>query len=182
MRIEIGPTGRTVVGSVLDMNRSAFERLLWAYDAQLYVTWNPTKRRGMGCWEVHRRPAKKSWVHQGHFQGQDFFTLQYAHKPLETWIMDVATLDQRVMFRLWMSDIFRHVPRRPHEDDATYMQRVNAEMDYRAAQHQEKVLADADERQRYMIKQHKREIAEFRALLLSGMNPAQIANYWGRSN
>ena len=52
--------GKLCKGHVLDVNPKQFQRALQSYDKQLYITWNPKKLKGNGCWEIRRKPEFNS--------------------------------------------------------------------------------------------------------------------------
>jgi hypothetical protein len=166
--ISVGPTGRTVRGDVLDVNKAALERALRQYDSLLYIAWNPKKRQGMGCWEIRRRPEKKTAIHQGSWNGLHFFELKYKELNVVHHVLDVPVLNYDVLARIKKMDTW------DYKD-------FGREVDYREAEYDERIESKAQEEMRYMIKQHKSEVRDLKEMLLSGMNPAQIAKHWGRS-
>ncbi len=164
--IEVGPTGKTVTGDVLDVKKSALERRLKHYDPQLYLHWNPTKRRGYGCWEVRRRPNLKSAVVIGPYQGGTLVDLQYVEIPLIAHVLDVPHLSYQVLDKVTAMDTWTV---------RNWVDKLeNAEKENR-----EKVQADLLKERSYNLKQFKGELKIFRELILSGTNPAELARYWG---
>jgi hypothetical protein len=181
MKLEVGATGKLVQGSIFDEPKAAFERKLRRYDALLYVRWNPLKRQGMGCWEVRRRPEKKSFVHMATHAGANIFLLQYKEADLVHHVLDADVLDDRIMLRLWASDLDRVVPRHVGEDPLAYMQRVHAEMDYRQIKREQRMQDAMDQDQKLMAREQRTAARDMMNLILSGWNPARIAQYWGRA-
>jgi hypothetical protein len=168
MKLEIGPTGKLVRGSVFDVNKAALERALRQYDNLLYITWNPKKRSGMGCWEIRRRPEKKTAVHQGSWNGIEFYALESKELDLVNHVLDLPVLTYKAVQKI-------------QEMDAWKVKDFAHELDRKAAEHADSVREKTADETRYLIKQHKREIQEFKELLLSGMNPARVLKHWGRS-
>lgn len=181
MIYNVGPTGSIIKGHVLDVNKAALERAIKRYDDLLYLTWNPKKRQGLGCWELRRRAEKKTAKHQGHWNGMDFFVVDYPKSRFDEMTKDFETLDFRILDWVVSQDVFNKIPRKSGETDEQYMLRFHSELKYREAKHAESVEAKADEEMRYMIKQHRTEINELRELLKSGMNPHRLLQQWGRS-
>lgn len=181
MQISIGPTGSVVTGHLFDCSKSALEEKLRRYDSLLYIRWNPKKRRGMGCWEVRRRPEKKTAVHKTTFQGMSFLSLEYVEQDMVHHVVDAPFLSYRIFDWLIEHDTTRIMERKEGETDEAFMRRLHKEADYRHDKFAEKLNAKASEDMRYMVREHKREIKEFKEALLSGFNPARIAQYWGRS-
>lgn len=161
MKIEIGPTGKLVRGHVLDIGKNTLERRLRGYDPLLYLAWNPKKRRGVGCWEVRRRPATMSEVPWTEYGDTIIFKLEYVENNLINHVMDVEILGHDVMNRLYEMDMFRY-------------ENAMAEAEYRAQKREERLTAQAHAESMYAARQHKRQIQEIRELILSGVNPARI--------
>lgn len=165
--ISVGPTGQLVRGSVLDVNRRAFEEKLRDYDHLLYVRWNPKKRRGMGIWEIRRHPAKKSTIYQGSWNGMDFYKVDYKEIDIVNHVLDAECLNYNVLTKLKAIDTW--------ENGGSYWvaNMESAERDRKA-----KIAEKNKQDYLYNAKQHKRELQDLRELLRSGLNPAHLASYW----
>jgi hypothetical protein len=168
MKIKIGPTGRLVTGSVLDVSKRGLEQALRAYDELLYIKWNPKKRSGMGCWEIRRRPDKKTALYEGEYEGTHLYRVEWDELDIVHHVLDVDTLNYGVLTKIMKMDVWKY-------------KNLVAEIDYAEKKYAEKIEKQTQEEMAYLIKQHKREIREFREMILSGHNPARIlASNWGR--
>lgn len=178
MEILVGPTGNLVRGTVFDVSKSALETELRAYDKQLFLKWNPKKRSGLGCWELHRSPDKKMAVFKGKWNGMAFFNLEYPPYDFISHVFDVPCLTYRMVELLRERDLYRIVERKPGEDYTVWMDRVEKEAAYRQAKFEEELNRKASEESAYTGKQYKKEIRAYREMILSGLNPALIAKHW----
>jgi hypothetical protein len=139
--------------------------LLQQYDRQLYNKWNPKKRGGMGLWEVRRRPDRKTAV----YQGKGIYSLEYVELDLINHVMDAPILTPRLLNKIQAMDAWR-------------INNWAADFETKRRQYEEHLNEKVREETSYMIKQHKTEFSDFRSLLLSGFNPARLAQYWGRNS
>lgn len=159
--IYVGPTGNTVRGDVLDVNVKAFERALKHYDPLLYVTWNPKKIRGWGCWEIRRKPTYKTAIYQGTWKGQSFFRLHEVEFKTIHHVLDCAFLNYDALRKLKEMDAF-------NKDHWIH------DLEYRERKQAEQVRAKALENLRYNLKQEKTAMRDILEAVKSGVNPAQI--------
>jgi hypothetical protein len=163
----LAPTGKIVKGHVLDVNKAALERKLQDYDNLLYVKWNPNKRSGHGCWEVRRRPTEKTAMDKGTFGGVHFIALEDFELDIVHHVLDVPFLNYDAVAKVKSMDTWG-------------TKDWVSELDYKRSKYEENIQAKAKDDLRYSAKEYKKEIREFRELLLSGMNPASIARHWGK--
>lgn len=161
MQFEIAPTGRLVRGTIHDCNEKAFLRAIHAYDKSLYIKWNPTKRDGYGCWELWRKPTKKTLVNHGEFEGCHFFTLEYQSKSLVHHIKDLEYLSYDLVDWLKQADGWNHKSVGKLLDDAY----VN---------HLDKIDAKKWEEIRLYLKDHKSEMKDLYEYVRSGGNLAAL--------
>jgi hypothetical protein len=167
LHITVGPTGNTVTGNVFDVNPKSFEKLLKDYDELLYIKWNPKKKDGMGCWEIRRRPDRKTAVHAGTYQGQDIYELKYVEYKLIHHVLDVPSLGYDTLAYLKSIDTF---------NEKDWVGNFNYTSDRKIAEAKAKANAEL----RYNISQFKKEFSAWRAELASGANPHHILRNWGR--
>jgi hypothetical protein len=168
MKIFMGPAGSIIKGHVLDVAEKPFERALQDYDSQLYVTWNPKKLRGHGCWEIRRRPNTKTAVYKGTHEGVDFYQLQWVEFRDIHHVLDAAFLNYDAINKLKSMDTF---------GDKNWVNTLEA----REEAYRENIRKKANEELKYSIKQHKGLAREFREMVRSGINPAQVLTSvkWG---
>ncbi len=165
---KIGPTGNVVTGHVLDVSKEYLLEKLRDYDPLLYVKWNPKKNAGNGLWELRRRPEKKSAVLKTECKGFKLYELEYVEIGLVNHVLDTQFLTYDVLNRLremdtWNKDHWIH------------------DIDYHEAKAAEKIESEAKKELAYNVKQHKREFNDFREYVLSGHNPARIAEHWNKA-
>lgn len=165
--VKIGPVGKLIEGHVLDVSKTALTRALRDYDKQLYIKWNPKKLRGWGCWEVRRKPEKKTALYHSTHEGVDYYSLEYYELGIISHIMDAAFLNYDLLRKL-------------KEMDTWQVKDWVSELEYRERQYfinkHEKDLKDT----KYNLLQERSMIRDFRAAILSGTNPANLARYWGK--
>lgn len=168
-KIWVGPVGNVSQGHVLDVAKKPFERALRDYDHLLYVKWNPKKLKGHGCWEIRRRPAMKTVVEAVPFQGNTLVRLEYVEYDIANHVLDCAFLNYDQLRKLKEMDLFAKHNLNYLVDD---IERAEAE-------HREKINQKRLEERKYLAKEFKREIREFKELVLSGHNPGQmISQHW----
>lgn len=165
MNIELGPTGNLIQGNLFDINRRAFTERLRDFDSQLYLQWNPDKRNRMGCWEIRRRPDKKTAVYQGEYAGARFYSLEWKEEPLIAHILDVPVLSPAVFTKLASMDTW---------NDKYWVR----DLEYREGKHVEAKESKARDELKYRAKEYKRELRDFMEMVNSGLNPARIAQHW----
>lgn len=164
---DIGPTGSVVRGNIWDVDKAKLERAFKAYDRLLYITWNPRKRNGYGCWELRRLPEKKSLVTYGEFEGKQFLSIEPVELDIVNHVLDMPILSFRWLEKLQKMDTWK-------------TKNWVDEMESAEEDGKRRVKDAAHSEMHYMIKQHKREFRELKELLLSGFNPARLAQYWGK--
>ena len=165
MIVKTGPTGNTIKGHVLDVAKGPFERALKDYDPQLYVTWNPSKVRNYGCWEIRRKPAEYSPVYRGTYAGFHFIELKLLELDLIHHILDCAFLNYDQIRKIKSMDTWKNPNWAKDLEYAENVQRVKT---------QEKLRADL----MYEMREQKTAIRDYRDAILSGTNPAEIARFW----
>lgn len=170
MKVWVGPVGQVTHGHVLDVARGPFERALRDYDSLLYVTWNPKKLKGWGCWEIRRRPEKKIAVDIVPYHGNTYVRCEYVEQDMVNHVLDCAFLNYDQLRKIRSMDMWSKFGGKGESFGA----KLDAMQD--AAQAREK--AAAIESRRYMAKQFKSEIKDFKEMILSGTNPADIALHW----
>lgn len=168
--ISVAPTGRLTQGHVLDVSRRAFDRALRDYDHLLYTKWNPKKLNGWGAWEIRRRPETKCVVDIHEWQGNTIVELGYRELDIVSNVLTCAFLNYDQLRKIQEMDIFAAGGAKG------FAERLEA----KEAAHRAEQMRKAKESSQYVAKQHKKEIREFKELLASGMNPARIADYWGK--
>lgn len=172
MKVWVGPTGRISEGHVLDVSRVPFERALRDYDSLLYVKWNPTKLRGWGCWEIRRRPERNVALVSEVFEGNTYTLVGPKEIDLVNHVLDVAFLNYSQLNKIKSMDSWTR--------DGHRGQNFVANMERREEESRQEAQKKADENTRYVARQFKKEIKDFKELVASGLNPAQIANYWDK--
>lgn len=170
-KIWVGPTGKLVQGHVLDASKTSLEEKLRDYDKQLYLKWNPKKLKGWGCWEIRRLPEKKSIKEVLRYKGASYVVLEFQELNLVNHVLDVGYINYDLVRKLKSMDMWVK-----HKDGTTFAH----DHEYQEAKLMEAADKKALENTAYMAKQHKREINDFKELILSGMNPARIADYWSK--
>jgi len=150
------PTGKLITGSVFDGNKARIERALKFYDPQLYIKWNPKKRRGWGMWEVRRKPDFLTSVYQGSFNGVGYHTAEYKESDIIHHVLDVPVLTDSLVGKIKSMDTWQ-------------TKRWQDHMEYEGAKYQERIEQGAREELRYEIKQHRREWKELAAAVREGV-------------
>lgn len=150
----LAPTGRLIVGSVHDCDKSRIERQLKFYDKQLYIKWNPKKRAGWGMWEVRRKPEFLTSVYHGQFNGHGIYTAEYKESDIIHHVLDVPILTDGLLGKIKRMDTWNQKSWQDH-------------MEYESAKYREKVESAAKEELRYELKQHRREWKELAAAVQS---------------
>ncbi len=171
MMISTSPTGKLVFGTVLDVGRKSLERTLQDYDSQLYLAWNSKKLRGWGCWEVRRRNAHKSvydLVTLPSGQGT-IVDLRYCENDLVNHVLDAPYLNYKILTHLKAMD-------RWSENTSFYVDRLESAEKSRL----EAAEAERTDKKRYALKQYKKIIGDIRQMVLSGWNPAEMADHWDK--
>lgn len=161
MEFKVGPTGNLLKGHLYDVNKYSLERALKAYDSQLYLYWEPTKRKGLGCWEVRRRPDLKTAIPVG----DEFYLLDYIENPLIHHVLDVPFLNYQVLDRIKHMDAW---------NDKNWVDTFEE----KETKEKERLRAVYRNDLRYALRDIRKPMARFKQLINEGLNPALIAKYW----
>lgn len=177
-----------VSGHVLDVSKKPLESALRRYDPQLYLKWNPKKRKGLGIWELRRKPEMKSalagrsidtptkglvYVPGDIFDMGDYTISvpKYNENHTENHVKDFEYLTYDILAWVSKHDGWQYGFR---GKDLTH------ESDYREGKYLDKIDDDAQAERSYMIKQHRTEFNDFREYVLSGGDPYRLMDYWGK--
>jgi hypothetical protein len=155
------PTGKLIRGHVLDVSRVGFNRALRDLDSQLYTVWNPTKLKGWGCWEIRRRPNRKTAVYRGAHAGVSFYELAYVEYRDVHHVLDCAFLNYDAIRKLKEMDTFNK-------------NHWIHNMEYLEQKRTDELYEKALEERKYAIKQHKSAIRDLYEMVRSGIHPGQI--------
>jgi hypothetical protein len=175
-KIQVGPVGNISKGHVLDCAAAPLVERLRDYDPQLYISWNPRKLRGHGCWEVRRKPDEKS-VRENDvvvFQGNTIVFPKYHENNLVNHVLDVPYLNYLILEKLKRMDMWTH------KETGFKGKKLTEVLDYKEAKFLEKEEDNALKELDYNLKQHSSEIRWFKDYVASGHNPYRLADYWGR--
>lgn len=164
MKYKVGPTGSLIEGHLFDVSKASFEDALKRIDRDLYLNWNPRKRRGLGCWEIRCRPDK-IWVHQGDHEGTQIYALEGVENDLIHHVKDVPFLTYSALNLTPLRDRKNWV--RDYEDK-----------ERKFIESKTKIIK---EDLQYGLKQDRQVYKVFKDLVASGVNPALLAKYWGQS-
>ena len=167
-KIWLSPTGRLSSGHVLDVARAPFERALRDLDALLYVRWNPKKLRGWGAWEIRRAPAEKSVVEMATYKGQTIVRLEYLENDMVHHVLDCAFLNYDQIRKLKEMDTYAYKSVAAWQDS----------LESRTKEHREQQALKAKNELKYLAKEFKSEIRDFKEYVNDGNNPHLIANHW----
>jgi hypothetical protein len=168
-KLWVGPTGRLSKGHVLDVAEKPFERALKDYDSQLYVHWNPKKLRNHGCWEIRRRPDRKEIVDYAIHNGNAYLKIDYLENDLINHVLDAAFLNYDALRKIKEMDTT--VGNQKYWVD---------QLEAKEAEHRAKIETEAKESRRLYAREFKREIKDFKEMILSGFNPHLIADHWNK--
>lgn len=174
--IKIGPTGATVQGCVLDCNKKSLERAIKSYDPLLYIKWNPNKLNKMGCWELRRRPEKKSVKETIEYHGTKYHSLDYVELDIVNHIFDLHTLSYNIIEKLKKTDTWV----RAGYDGSNTKKITNLldQVEHTRIRLQEEGQKKLKDNMAYELKQDRAVFTQFREDIRSGLNPAEIARYW----
>ncbi len=170
--IQVGPTGQITQGHVLDVSRRAFERALRDYDSLLYVKWNPKKLRGWGCWEIRRRPEKYVVLESVTFEGNTYTKVGPKELDIISNVLDCAFLNYDQLRKIKSMDTWKK--------DGSYGKDFVRNMEAREEAFKEGVKKKDKEDLAYAARQNKTAIRDFKDMIQSGLNPAQIADHWDK--
>lgn len=166
-KFQVGPTGALLQGHLYDVNKYSFERAAQEYDSQLYLAWNSSKRRGLGCWELRRRPDKKTAVYQGHVDECPFFLVEPVENAIIHHVMDIPFLSYGALERLKTMDAWQ---------DKYWV----SNLEYDEKKHTTQMEKLRQSELRYNLKQDRSTFKVFKEMVASGTNPALIAQHWGQ--
>lgn len=169
MRIDHAPSGKMIIGHVLDVKKEPLERALRDYDPLLYLKWSPKKLHNWGCWEIRRRPAMKTIVDTVQHANANYLVLGYREVDLVHHVLDVPFLNYDVLTKLAKMDTWSYGATRWVND-----------LDYNQAKYEERQVSKARAELAAMARDIKPMISDLREKILSGWNPAQIASYWDK--
>lgn len=147
----------------MDCKRGPIEAWLKAYDARLYLKWNPKKNHGEGVWEVRIRPSRKTDVFVGHYQGADLYEARYVENDLTHHILDAKILDWSIPQKIYDMDTFRRGVKLTL-DEREY------EGDRATTEEQKKYRQELA----YAVKQHKTIFRDWAKYVAQGQNPGQV--------
>jgi hypothetical protein len=170
-KLWVAPTGGLTTGHVLDVAKAPFERALRDYDSQLYVRWNPRKVRGWGCWEIRRRPNRKSVKEIVNFKGASIVVIDYVETDFGSSILDAAFLNYDQLRKLQAMDTWAQ---------KTGLGFVDS-MERKEQEHREAVKAKQQADLKYAAGQMRTAVRDFKDMLQSGLNPAEIATHWDKA-
>lgn len=165
---KVGPTGALVQGDVLDVNKHSLELKLKEFDPQLYLKWNPKKRRGMGIWELRRKPEKKTAIYVGEYSGIKLFNVDYLESDLVHHVKDLEYLDYSILNWLKKADTWT-------------IKDYTKNLEQEESDFKDKYLNRAREERLYMMKQERKALNEYKEKILSGVNPNLLGAFWGRN-
>jgi len=164
----IEPTGKFVIGSVLDCSRKGLERALKFYDNQLYLKWNPKKKQGWGSWEVRRRPDHKTAKYEGKFQTGHLFTLEYREIDLENHVLDLPHLTYDALKIIKKADTWA-------------VKNWVDQLEEREEQNKKKLEEKSKAELKYNLKQFSHEWKDFAQYVSQGGNPGRVlSGNWGK--
>lgn len=166
-KVWVGPVGKLIEGTVLDVSRKPFERALRDLDPQLYVKWNPRKLNGHGCYEIRRRNDFKEIVDYAVYAGKVICKVDYAEIDMVNHILDCAFLNYDQIRKIKSMDTWQ----KDHW--------IN-NMEYLEQKQREKQLDKAKDVIRQASKEYRREIRDFKEYVASGHDPNRLADHWNK--
>lgn len=167
MHIICGPTGSVVKGHVLDVSVKPFEQALKDYDPLLYVKWQPKKLKGWGCWQIRRKNPNLEPMEVVNYKGMSIIRLAHDEIDMNNLILEVAFLNYSQLNKI-------------KEMDTWNKSHMVHHIDYLEQKGKEERQLKAAEDMRHAAKEYKREIRDFKEMVLSGHNPADIAIHWNK--
>lgn len=166
-------TGNLIEGHLYDVDRSAFEAALKAYDSELFLQWNPAKRRGLGCWEVWRKPVRKTEEFQAEYEGSPLYTVEEPLSDFTDHVKDLPFLNFHFFKRLKEMDVWRNYGHKGRD--------FGRDLESREEQEQNAILAKNQADLKYKLRHDRKLFRKLREMALSGVNLNQIAAHWGSS-
>lgn len=173
--ITVGPTGKVVKGDVLDVSQIALEQMLRDYDANLYFSWNPTKLHGHGVWELRRRPDLKTALHEGSYQGMNFYTVDYLESDLNH-VKDFAYLNYNIVEWVKLHDIWGQF--NFDKDKEQRLHKYLKDMDNAQESLLERKKKAMRKELTYDLMQDRSAISDLKNRVLSGVNPNLLGKFW----
>lgn len=170
--ILVGATGQIIQGDVMDVSIKPFVRALRDHDPYLYVSWNPFKLKGWGCWEIRRRPENMSIRDIITFNGNTYVDLDYVESNMINHVLDCAFLNYDQIRKIKSMDTWLSFGEKG--------KRFSKEVDDKAIAYADEQRAKIKRETSYVAKQYKKEIQAFREYVQSGHNPSDIARYWNK--
>jgi guanylate kinase len=175
-KIELGPTGNSIIGDVLDVSKKTLEAHIQHYDPQLYLKWNPTKNHGYGVWELRRRPEKKTIVERVMYKGNTYCVVDYQENNWEHHVKDLPQLNYSLL--QWLKDADQWTMSNYDPDRILRLQRHLKHMDEAEQRKKDEQAAKARDDMMYKLKQDKAILNDFREKVVSGVNPAHLMRFW----
>lgn len=166
--VKVGPVGKVSRGHVLDVNVKSFERALKNYDPMLYVTWNPKKCKGHGCWEIRRKPEFNSALDIAEIGNIALVKVGPYENPLVHHVMDCAFLNYDQIRKLKEMDTWQYGNASQYQDLVEQKTRDRRERDKELGM---KRRADA-------ARTFRKQIRALKQYILDGGNPHRIAEFW----
>ena len=163
----MGPSGKVITGSVLDVNVKGFKEALKHFDSALYVKWNPKKLKGWGCWEIRIKPQKPYAIYHGEYKGVHLTELKYLETDIMNHVLDCAYLNYDAIRKLKTMDVANKIASKGCKSYGEYVEKMEDEIEARLA-------AKRKEDLKYNISQHKSMAHDFREAIRSGIHPAQV--------
>lgn len=173
--ITVGPTGNVVRGDVLDVNKSALERVLKDYDTLLYVKWNPKKFKGWGCWEIRRHPNEKTVADFAEYADATYVKIDYVEVDLVHHVKDLAFLDYSVLTWIKNADVWKQAN---YGGKAAQVSQWVNNLEAAEAAHKEQVMAKQRKELVYSMMQARSAIRDWKDRINSGVNPNLIGKFW----
>lgn len=176
MKIWVGPTGNTVRGDVMDVSKKGLEDALKLYDPLLYIVWNPKKHLGYGCWELRRRPEKKTLISHGEYCGVNIIEAKYVENGYENHVLDLSFLSYEVLAKIKKMDLWSQIgyDRSNHNKVTNFLNKLDSNFEEHTAKQEQKNYDDL----MYNMKQHTSALNTYKQAILSGTNPAELARGW----
>lgn len=170
-RLWVGTTGNLITGHVLDCNKTNIEQQLKRYDEQLYIKWNSRKLKGWGCWELRRRPEKKTVKEVVIFGGNTIVNLDYIENGFVSHLLDLPFLNYSLIEKVrkmdtWMKSYY----------GKNWVNTYESKLD----ENEVKTKQKATDEMRYNFKQMKTQIKDFREYILSGNDPYRLLDNWDK--
>ena len=168
MTVQMAPMGKLIQGHVLDVAKAPLERALKDHDSQLYVKWNSKKLKGHGVWEIRRRPATKSVVDIVPAPGGgEIVVIDWEELDIINHVMDLPYLNYLAVTKIKAMDTW--AGNRNYWAD---------QLESKEAAHVAEGRERAKQEMRLKAREYKKEIRDFKEMILSGLNPAEIGRYW----